>query len=362
MKNFVPLLFLVFWAVFSCRKQASAPAPTAAPEEVVDVFTVNVDGLQLREAPGPEGKVIRGLKLGESLTDLREVSDFTTPVQLRGIAFNEPWLKVKTGKGEEGWVYGGALSFSSRGKMASVLLEKRLQTFFGEAVARRIDAFRSDWETVSSSNALSACFLESAGLKDALNARLESGIQIRDSGELPDLFWLESAIPGYIPQLVAEGSVYTLFADYGEWRRKAEETDGKEDDAFFDLCIRFFPEDSIAYYFPAYFIQTWDYGGHSLLGRGIHRQLLSGLDRLFREKSPFTPEILRMKTDLVNDITAAEGTYWEKQEAIIEELEGILEAKYPVLDQSDRTALSVRLKQFREPEKFGIATNQQSGE
>ncbi|MBV6427985.1 MAG: hypothetical protein KIPDCIKN_02508 [Haliscomenobacter sp.] len=362
MKNSILLLLLVFWAGFSCRKQAPAPASPSEPETVVDVFTVNVDGLQLRATPGPEGKTIRGLQLGESLTDLGEVSDFTTPVQLRGIAFNEPWLKIKTSKGEEGWVYGGALSFSSRGKSASVLLKKRLQTFFGEEVAQRIDAFRTDWETVSSSNALSACFLESAELKDELNAKLESGIQIRDSGELPDLFWLETAIPGHIPQLVAEGTVYTLFADYGAWRRRAEETEGKEDDAFFDLCIRFFPEDSIAYFFPAYFIQTWDYGGHSLLGRGIHRQLLSGLDRLFREKSPFTPEILRMKTDLVNDITAAEGTYWEKQDAIIRELEGILEAQYPILDKADRAALSTRLKQFQTPEKFSILLNQQSGE
>ncbi|MBK8877328.1 MAG: SH3 domain-containing protein [Haliscomenobacter sp.] len=362
MKNHLLLLSFVFWAGFSCRKQAPAPESPAELETVVDVFTVNVDGLQLRAAPGPEGKTIRGLQLGESLTDLGEVSDFTTAVQLRGIAFNEPWLKVKTEKGEEGWVYGGALSFSSGGKTASVLLEKRLQTFFGEPLARRIDAFRSDCETVSLSNALSACFLESVGLKDELNTKLESGIQIRESGELPDLFWLETAIPGYLPQLVAEGTVYTLFADYGAWRRKAEETEGKEDDAFFDLCIQFFPEDSIAYFFPAYFIQTWDYGGHSLLGRGIHRQLLSGLDRLFREKSPFIPEILRMKTDLVNDITAAEGTYWEKQEAIIQELKGILEAKYPILDKADLAALSTRLKQFGEPGKYGIVLNQQSGE
>ena len=362
MKNYLLLLPFVLWAGFSCRKQAAVPEPSAVPEAIADVFTVNVDGLQLRAAPGPEGKVIRGLKLGESLTDMGEVSDFTTAVQLRGIAFNEPWLKVKTGKEEEGWVYGGALSFSSKGKSASVLLKKRLQTFFGEPLAQQIDAFRSDCETVSSSDALAACFLESAGLIDKLNAKLESGIQIRDSGELPDLFWLERAIPGYIPQLVAEGTIYTLFADYGSWRRKAEETEGKEDDAFFDLCIRFFPEDSIAYFFPTYFIQTWDYGGHSLLGRGIHRQLLSGLDRLFREKSPFTPEILRMKTDLVNDITSAEGTYWEKQEAIIQELQGILEAKYPILDKADLAALSTRLKQFGAPEKYGLVLNQQSGE
>ncbi|MBK6950278.1 MAG: SH3 domain-containing protein [Haliscomenobacter sp.] len=99
MKNHLLLLSFVFWAGFSCRKQAPAPESPAELETVVDVFTVNVDGLQLRAAPGPEGKVIRGLQLGERLTDLGEVSDFTTAVQLRGIAFNEPWLKVKTERG-----------------------------------------------------------------------------------------------------------------------------------------------------------------------------------------------------------------------------------------------------------------------
>ncbi|MBK7338542.1 MAG: hypothetical protein IPJ00_21430 [Saprospirales bacterium] len=50
-----------------------------------------------------------------------------------------------------------------------------------------------------------------------------------------------------------------------------------------------------------------------------------------------------MKTDLVNDITAAEGTYWEKQDAIIRELE-VFWRPNTHTDKADLAALSTRLE------------------
>lgn len=360
--------YLIVLAVlaFSCRKEQ--PVPAAGPEVPENtgpvVFTVNVDGLQLREAPGPQGKVLQGLKLGEALTDLGEVSDFTTAVRLRGVAFDEPWIKVRTESGKEGWVYGGGLSFESiqEGKRTALLLEKRLQTFFGAELAKRIEDYREKSSAAGTAAELADVFLRSQKLRDQLNTRLEKGIQITDTGELPDLFWLNASIPGYVPQLVAEGTMYTLFADYGAWARRAASTRGQEDDDFFALCLQFFPEDSIEYFFPSYFIQTWDYGGHSLLGRGTHKQLLSGLDRLYRAKSPFMPALLELKAGIVDDITLAEQSFWEKQDAAVRELEAILSADYALLDKTDKAGLQVRLEQLRDPDRNKIQMNQQSGQ
>ena len=66
-------------------------------------------GLRLFSNPGSQGKALRELKPGELLQDLGEVSPFLTPLSLNGQGYTEPWLKVRTHKGEIGWVYGAVL-------------------------------------------------------------------------------------------------------------------------------------------------------------------------------------------------------------------------------------------------------------
>lgn len=87
---------------------------TAIKEEkrptTIEIY-VWVDKLRLRADATTKSEMIATLKEGEALTFLDERSDFTEKISLRGTLFDEPWLKVSTKNGKEGWVYGGGVKF-----------------------------------------------------------------------------------------------------------------------------------------------------------------------------------------------------------------------------------------------------------
>ncbi|MBK8703189.1 MAG: SH3 domain-containing protein [Saprospiraceae bacterium] len=79
----------------------------------------------LREAAGENAKVIQRLPKGASLFALPEVSRFTTPLQLQGKTFDEPWLLVKTPDGAKGWVYAADVQLhASRNRPGAFLNSK----------------------------------------------------------------------------------------------------------------------------------------------------------------------------------------------------------------------------------------------
>lgn len=340
------------------------PEPNT-PESSSEVsFVVRVDGLRLRDAEGPNGKVIRTLPYGERLYDLGQVSDFTTQVTLRGITFDEPWLYVRAENGDKGWVYGGALNPDLQADAATfnLLLDKRLNTFFGPELAQAIKEYKNQYEAADTDHKLLLAHIQGLALRDAMTQGLETKIAVNYDTGLPDLFWLEQAFPGFQPALVAEGTIYYLFADYKKWLRQAERTTGRKDDRFAEVAIQFFPEDSIEYFYPAYFIQTWDYGGHSLLGRGLHMSLLSALQNQYEGgQGTIDPLLVEWKQKLVNDITFPENTYWESIISMQQELITILAEDWTILQPDDMITLQARLQQFKAPENHSISTNHGTG-
>lgn len=347
-------------AILSCQREQKSP--TATENEGTKLIT-NLEEVRLRDAPGENAKVIRTLTKGTVLYDLDEVSDFTTKIKLRGIEFDEPWLKVRTQDGTEGWVYGGALNFtmSDASKLANLLMEKRLVALFGKTLADSISTYRQHYNKIQSAADMAQVYREGTTLRDAVVQVMGDKIVVNDPNELPDLFWLEQAMPGFVPQLVAEGTAYYLFWDYKNLSSKAKTTSDPADDAFLQLAIVIFPQDSVEYFYPAWFIQTWDYGGSSLLGRGVHDQLLQKMDETLQKSDLFAPEIRQWKTLLLNDITHPDVSYWEKQEKIIAELDTILVRNYSILTDADKIALQTRRQQFENPTENSISVNQQSG-
>lgn len=72
---------------------------------------VTMDDLNVRNAPDLNGDIIDQLPLFEEVEFLNEWTDFTTEVNLgKGMA-NEPWIKIRTPKGHEGWVYGAGVHY-----------------------------------------------------------------------------------------------------------------------------------------------------------------------------------------------------------------------------------------------------------
>ncbi len=85
-------------------------APTPTTPTVTEIYTW-VNELRMREEATTNSPIVVTLKEGEPLDFAGEKSDFTEKISLRGTLFDEPWLKVTTKTGKEGWVYGGGVKF-----------------------------------------------------------------------------------------------------------------------------------------------------------------------------------------------------------------------------------------------------------
>jgi len=364
------LLLIVVLLAWSCQpkkeNRESSPGQLAAEQARLEPrpsFIINIDDLRLRDAAGPDAEIVATLDKGTRLYDLGEVSDFTTAVSLRGIRFNEPWIKVETESGQQGWVYGGALNFelNEDHAAAALLMQKRLTTLFGLQMRDSLMAYNASYTRIKSQEGFERVYEQGIKLRDRLNRDLEQRVDFSGGAQVPDLFWLEEAFPGFEAQLVAEGTAYQLFANYKDWGMRALLTPGDKDDAFVEIKYLAYPEDSIGYYFPAWTIQTWDYGGHSLLGRGTHHTIMERMEQLWAPTGLFSDALIRTKNELVADITGSTGQYWEKAEQVRSELRRIIESDFSFLTPEDHIALQTRLQQLEEPERYDIRTNYQSG-
>lgn len=72
---------------------------------------VTIGNLNVRNAPDLNGEVIAELPLYEEVEFMGEWTDFTTEVNLGKEVVNEPWIKVRTSRGQEGWVYGAGVHY-----------------------------------------------------------------------------------------------------------------------------------------------------------------------------------------------------------------------------------------------------------
>lgn len=373
MKRILCLLVISALGIWSCqsdRVDSDPPAAVPAQEPSVDLakkeqvtFVVNIDRLRMRETAGEKGKVVKELEKGTILYDEGEVSDFTTRIKLRGITFDEPWLKVSTADNTLGWIYAGAIHLGTTpdSELGKILREKRLINLFGQEGADRMRAYRADFHSMTTAKEVLETYQTGRKIREEFVDQLEEKIDAYNTSVQPDLFWLEEALPGFVPQLVAEGTVYYLFEDYRQWIEKAKATQELVDDQFVEFKIQAFPMDSVEYFFSAWQIQTWDYGGSSLLGRGFHFALLQAANQLVEQKHPLQGEILEVKRSIVEDILQPANTFWESQEKVLIEVDNILQADLSILDKNDRIALQARREQFTDPKANEIKMNERSG-
>ncbi len=90
---------------------ATPPPSKVAPTNQSVVIYAWVDRLRIRTEADTKADIVAEVAEGAALEFLGEKSDFTEKITLRGTLFNEPWLKVRTASGKEGWIYGGGVKF-----------------------------------------------------------------------------------------------------------------------------------------------------------------------------------------------------------------------------------------------------------
>ncbi|MBX2874795.1 MAG: SH3 domain-containing protein [Saprospiraceae bacterium] len=353
------LFFSLFVACVSDIDSTTAPPPL--PEADFDLEIV-VNSGRLRKAPSPSAPILLELAKGTALHDLNQVSNHTTQISFGEEQFDEPWLLVRTADSIEGWIYARDIANWGK-KMASPQLRhrKHLQSIFGSAGMDRLAEHRHAWESVNSATHLSNVYEKGLVLRDTFIPQLEKKSYQYNGIELPDLFWIESYIPGMVPQLVAEGTVYYLFFDYRAWLEKAKATTGQEDDRFFQLMVKCFPQDSIEYFFPAWELQTWDYGGHNLLGRGLAYDIFSDLAQFQQETALFSEPIESLKDQFLEDVTRDNIHFWEPDSLVIPELDSIIQANWSIFTPTDLIALKTRRIQLDSAEVHGINFNARAG-
>jgi hypothetical protein len=324
---------------------------------------VNMDQLRIQDAPGLDSKEIGSRALGNKMPYAGDMTDFSTRIKLGGVWYDEPWVSIIMTEGDTGWVYGGGVLFEGEDseELSEILLQKRMKTFFGK-LANSITTYRDNYANANTSEELAEVFHDGEEIRDKMIAALEKKIPVAEVENMPDIFWLEDVFPGYVVELVAEGTQYYLFKDFKQLYTKAKQTQGEEDDIFTDLGISIYERDSIEYFYPAWFLQTWDYGGHSLLGSGKHNDVLALADEVMSMSDYFKEDIAVFKNDLLRDISNPEITYWNASDKIITEIGSILEAEYEILSSDDVISLKARKSQFEDFEKNGIELNVRTGE
>lgn len=137
------LFFIVFivWAIPKCSKnKATINEPEKAQESVTDTVLnqkdtlpklvinladstktennepfsqlyVTIDELKLRRGPHLDSTLLIKLPLFSKVYFLNEVTDFRQEINLGYEMANEPWIKVRTKQGIQGWVYGAGVNY-----------------------------------------------------------------------------------------------------------------------------------------------------------------------------------------------------------------------------------------------------------
>lgn len=329
--------------------------PAGGPAEWLEVKQPN---FQLREAPGHEARPLMNLYPGSRARSLGEQSTFTTPIELGGKTYDEPWLLVEMEGGRQGWAY--ALAFlDTAGAGQELPLPVRLRSLFAPELAEQIGLYREAFGQAATPEMVAQAMAMGSALRDTLVGVL--ALRAQEEERAGRLFWLRDALPAFVPHLMEDGKTFYLFLDYRPYLSLARASEGRADDAFLELCLMAYPEDSIEYFYPAWAFQASENEAHSLLGRGLHFRFLEKLDELLVSGDLFEGLAGRFREQLVNDIAGTGVTYWESREKATEELDRILEAEFAVLPEKEKKALRERRRQFEDPEKYGIKFNYRSG-
>ncbi|MBX2871731.1 MAG: SH3 domain-containing protein [Saprospiraceae bacterium] len=133
MTRSILLLLLVIMTIACNSNTAGTSDPTqdenAEPatdtEEQASDYQANetliawVDLLNVRTEPNTDSKIVVSLRENAEVTYTGERTDELQTIELRATPFEEPWLKIRTADGKEGWVFGGAVQREGENKRVS---------------------------------------------------------------------------------------------------------------------------------------------------------------------------------------------------------------------------------------------------
>lgn len=93
------------------QKLQSEAEPEPEQKAIATPLYVITPALNMRTGPGLKFNVLERLSLYDELEFLGEVTDSTERIDLGDIVAEEPWVKVRTPSGKEGWVFGACIDY-----------------------------------------------------------------------------------------------------------------------------------------------------------------------------------------------------------------------------------------------------------
>ena len=99
-------------------EKANTPEVSDSKPEIKtkDLVYAWVDKLNIRDSPSLDGTSITSVQSNDALEFTGIKSDQNEFIVLRGVLYEEPWLKIITPDGKEGWVFGGAVKLKDEKK------------------------------------------------------------------------------------------------------------------------------------------------------------------------------------------------------------------------------------------------------
>lgn len=98
-------------AVDSVAALTPTPVPPPATANDYSQLYITINNLKMRRAPELKADVIAQLPLFEKVFFMNEVTDSLYEINLGYETAKEPWVKVRTKRGKEGWVYGAGVNY-----------------------------------------------------------------------------------------------------------------------------------------------------------------------------------------------------------------------------------------------------------
>jgi Bacterial SH3 domain len=317
--------------------------------------------LAMRDTAGQKSKEIGFLKKGEKVKDLGLVSNFETIVALKSGVLQSPWIKVVNNKDQQGWVL-AALFLPVEAERAAWLENKRLVCYFGHALTQRRANWLATGTALATASQVAAYYREAVALRDTFMTILSRRAEPNETTAQLDYSWLKPVFPGFIAQKISTQNHPFLFANFNYWMQIAQQSQGRQDDLFFETAVSIFSQDSIESFFPDWTFQLDDVSAASQLGSGTHLKLLTSIEKNLAAGELFREEMLHWKENLLADIAGKDVYYWQPAEKILTELQKIVDSNFSYLETSDQMVLQTRLEMFKDPAANGIRVNMRSGE
>ena len=240
-----------------------------------------------------------------------------------------------------------------------------LEKFYSAKTINEIDLYLDAFEAVKTDDEFEKNYRKGLDLLDTLYSRFYQfeTQYIRELKEkeayfdptytcLPDLEPLNGKLGPIMFSCVAECTEMDFNFDKGVLKDKAVSTKGTADDEILDLAI--FIDNGewgkIADWdFKVWFQQTWDYGGHSLIGEGQMTAAINRIQAYEKKYDGYRDELKKYKEMMLNDLSEW-WTFMYTKDKVMDEFDAILRTEY--FNQEETQKILDHIKAMNEPDSL----------